>query len=101
MLPGDVAEKLHYLSAAKAIQRGRWFVSQQDAGMIGQCPGNSDALLLATGKHRDFVIGSITNSEGLKQFLRALPAARCVIPLSSIAICTFSRAFKKSIKLDF
>jgi hypothetical protein len=46
-LVGDLAEELHHLPAAVAVEgRGR-FIGQNEAGLVGQRAGHGDALLLA------------------------------------------------------
>ena len=43
---GDLAEQLHHLSAANAVQSGGGFIGENQAGAVGQRPGYRDPLLL-------------------------------------------------------
>lgn len=47
LIDRNPAQKVHDDSSAHGIERGRWLVSQDNAGAIGERPGNGDALRLA------------------------------------------------------
>ena len=46
----QLAQELPDLVRCNRIYLAGRFIGQQDLGLVGQCDGNSDALLLATGK---------------------------------------------------
>jgi hypothetical protein len=45
------AEQLQYLGAALAVQGARWLVGQHERGLVGEGPGDRQALALTSGQH--------------------------------------------------
>jgi hypothetical protein len=53
----QLMQHLHHLFAALAVQGAGWLIRQNDVTAVHQRPGNTDPLLLATGK----LIGTVIN----------------------------------------
>ena len=54
------------------VQIARGLVGQHDLGIVDQCAGDADALLLAAGKLRGQVVGAVFQShalQGVERFL--------------------------------
>ncbi len=72
-LPLQADDQVQHLGLHRDIQRRNRFVSDQELGVQRQCPGDADALTLATGKLvRIAMRGPCIEPHDIKQFIHAL-----------------------------
>ena len=83
-VPGGVelVDKVHDFVAGASIQRARWFVGQNDGGVVDQSTSHGNALPLPTRKFVGAVIHAVAQAyrfECLGGLLASLPAGQAAV----------------------
>ena len=71
-LVGDLCKEIHDLPAKPAVECGGGFIGEDEVGLIGQGPGDGDALLLAAGEGVGKVVSTRADAEVVEQLLSTL-----------------------------
>ena len=64
---GQIGQQLVKSLAVLLVEVSRWFVCQDKARVVHERPSDSDALLLTTGEFAGLVVGTLLQSDFLKQ----------------------------------
>gem|GEM_PF-3938360 len=67
-LVGNLTKEFHHLPPEFAVERGGRLISKDKTGVIGQCAGDGDALLLPAGKGNRQILGSRCDAKRIEQF---------------------------------
>ncbi len=69
-VPVDALEIIHHLLGGDRVQRGHRLVRQDDLGILRQCAGQGDTLLLAAGELIRPDKGLVQNADLVQRFQR-------------------------------
>src|SRR5512143_947015 len=68
----ELVKQLEDFGAGLLVEGARRLVGEKDRGIVGERPGDRDALSLAPGEHRRQDVGLLRDADALQQLQRAL-----------------------------